>query len=141
MLCIWTLTKRMEEKLDGNYTRMLQAVFNKFWWQLPIKQQIYSHQLPITKTSQIRRTRHARHCWKCKDELISDILLWTTSHRRAKVGRPARTYIQQLCADTRCSLETSWERWTIETRSKRGSGRSALAAWHDDDKDDDLCYI
>ena len=27
------------------------------------------------------------------------------SHGRAKAGRPARTYIQQLCADTGCSLE------------------------------------
>ena len=26
----WTLTKRMEKKLDGNYTRMLQAILNKF---------------------------------------------------------------------------------------------------------------
>ena len=36
---------------------------------------------------------------------ISDILLWTPSHGRAKAGRPARTYKQQLCADTGCSLE------------------------------------
>ena len=27
----WTLTKRMEKKLDGNYTRMLRAVLNKSW--------------------------------------------------------------------------------------------------------------
>ena len=27
----WTLTKRMEKKLDGNYTRMLRAIFNKSW--------------------------------------------------------------------------------------------------------------
>ena len=38
-------------------------------------------------------------------ELISDILLWTPSHGRAKAGRPARTYIRQVCADTECSLE------------------------------------
>ena len=25
----WTLTKRLEKKLDGNYTRMLQAILNK----------------------------------------------------------------------------------------------------------------
>ena len=25
----WTLTKHMEKKLDGNYTRMLRAVLNK----------------------------------------------------------------------------------------------------------------
>ena len=38
-------------------------------------------------------------------ELISDILLWTPSYKRAKVGQPAKTYIQQLCTDTGCSLE------------------------------------
>ncbi len=39
------------------------------------------------------------------DDLISDVLQWTPSHGRAKVGRPARTYIQQLCADTGRSPE------------------------------------
>ena len=29
----WTLTKRLEKKLDGNYTRMLQAILNKSWRQ------------------------------------------------------------------------------------------------------------
>ena len=27
----WTLTKRLEKKLDGNYTRMLRAILNKTW--------------------------------------------------------------------------------------------------------------
>ena len=27
----WTLTKRMEKKLDDNYTRMLRAILNKSW--------------------------------------------------------------------------------------------------------------
>ena len=50
-------------------------------------------------------TRHTGHCWRSKDELISDILLWTLAHGRAKVEQPARTYIQQLCVDTGYSLE------------------------------------
>ena len=33
----WTLTKRMEKRLDGNYTRMLRAVLNKSWRQHPPK--------------------------------------------------------------------------------------------------------
>ena len=33
----WTLTKRLEKKLDGNYTRMLGAVLNKSWWQHPTR--------------------------------------------------------------------------------------------------------
>ena len=38
-------------------------------------------------------------------EFISDVLLWTPTHGRAKAGRPAQKYIQQLCEDTGCSPE------------------------------------
>ena len=98
----WTLTKRLEKKLDGNYTRMLRAILNKCWRLHPIRHQLYGHLPPITKTIQVRRTTHAEHCWRSRDELISDVLLWTPTHGRAKAGRPARTYIQQLCEDTGC---------------------------------------
>ena len=74
---IWTLTKRLEKKLDGNYTRMLRAILNKSWRQHPTRHQLYSHLPPITKTIQVRRTRHAGHCWRSRDELISDVLQWT----------------------------------------------------------------
>ena len=60
---------------------------------------------PITKTIQVRRTRHAGHCWRSRGELIRDVLLWIPTHGRAKAGRPARTYIQQLCEDTGCCPE------------------------------------
>ena len=101
----WTLTKRLEKKLDGNYTRMLRAILNKSWRQHPTRHQLYGHLPPITKTIQVRRTRHAGHCWRSRDELIRDVLLWIPTHGRAKAGRPARTYIQQLCEDTGCCPE------------------------------------
>ena len=101
----WTLTKRLEKKLDGNYTRILRAILNKSWRQHPRRHQLYGHLPPITKTIQVRRTRHAGHCWRSRDELISDVLLWTPTHGRAKAGRPARTYIHQLCEDTGCCPE------------------------------------
>ena len=95
----------MEKKLDANYTKMLWAILNKSWRQHPTKQQLYGHLPPITKTVQVRRTRHVGHCRRSRDEPISDVLLWTPSHGQAKAGRLARTYIQQLCADSRCRLE------------------------------------
>ena len=101
----WTLTKRLEKKLDGNYTRMLRAILNKSWQQHPTRHQLYGHLPPITKTIQVRRTRHAGHCWRSRDELIRDVPLWIPTHGRAKAGRPARTYIQQLCEDTGCCPE------------------------------------
>ena len=80
----WTLTKRLEKKLDGNYTRMLRSILNRSWRQHPTRHQLYGHLLPITKTIQVRRTRHARHCWRSRDELISDVLLWTPTYAAQK---------------------------------------------------------
>ena len=76
------------------------------------------------KTIQVRRTRYAGHCWRSKDELISDVLLWTLSQGRAKAERLARTYIQQLCADTGCGPEDLRRQWTIEKGGSRGSAIS-----------------
>ena len=66
----WTLTKRMEKKLDGNYARMLRAILNQSWRQHPTKQQLYGHLWPITKIIKMRRTRHVGHCWRKRDELM-----------------------------------------------------------------------
>ena len=124
----WTLTKRQEKKLDGNYTRMLRAILNKSWQQYPTSYQLYGHLPPIRKTIQDKRTRHSGHCWRSRDELISDVLLWTPTYGRAKAGRPARTYIQQLCEDTGCNPEDllkamdDWEKWRERVRDIRASG-------------------
>ena len=101
----WTLTNCMGEKLDGNYTRMLQAILNKSWRQHSTKHQLYGHLPSITKNVKVRWTRHAGHCCRSRDELISDVLLWTPSYGWAKPGWPAWTYIQQLCEDMGCSPE------------------------------------
>ena len=119
----WTLTKRLGKKLDGNYTRMLRAILNKSLRQHPTKHQLYGPLSPITKTIKVRRTRHARHYWRSRVELISDVLLWTPTY-----GRPARTYIQQLWEDTGCSSEdmpeamNGWEKWRETVRDIRASG-------------------
>ena len=124
----WTLTKRLEKKLDGNYTKMLWAILNKSWRQHPTKHQLYSHRPPITETIQVRRTRHAGHCWRSRDELKSDLLLWTLTYGRAKAGRPARTYIQHTCEDKGCNrvdqpeAMNDREKWLERVRDIRASG-------------------
>ena len=112
----------------GNYTRMLRAILNKSWRQHPTRHQLYGHLPPITKTIQVKRARHAGHCWRSKDELVSDVLLWTPTYGQAKAGRPARTYIQQLCEDTGCNPEdlpearNDGEKWREIVRDIRAGG-------------------
>ena len=122
------ITKRLEKKLDGNFTRMLRAILNKSWRQHPTRNQLYGHLPPSTKTIQAWRTRYAGHCRRNKDELISDVLLWTPAYGQAKAGRPARIYIQQLCEDTGCGPEdlpearNDREKWQERVRDIRASG-------------------
>ena len=129
----WTLTKLIEKNLDGNDIRMLRTVLNKFWGQHSTKQQLYGHQPPITETIQNKRTKYVEHCRKSKDELMCDLLRWTPTRGRAKAGRPARTYIQQLCDDTGCSLKELpgamdvWDGWREKVREIRAG--SATSWW------------
>ena len=131
----WTLTKRLEKKLDGNYIRTLRAILNKSLRQHPTRHQLYGHLPLITKTIQARRTRHAGHCWRNKGELISNVLLWTPAYVQSKAGRPARTYIQQLCEDTGCSPEdlpeamNDREKWRERVRDIRASGTTWWWWW------------
>ena len=131
----WTLTKRLEKKLDANYTRMLRAILNKSWRQHHPRHQLYGHLPPITKTIQARRTRHAGHFWSSKDELVSDVLLWTPTYGQAKAGRPARTYIQQLFEDTGCNPEdlleatNDREKWREMARDIRAGGTTWWRWW------------
>ena len=90
--------------------------------------QLHKNAASIPRSSKIRRTRYAGHRWRSRDDLISDVLLWTSSHWRAKTGRPARTYIQQRCADTGCSPED-----LPETMGDREGWQERLIARHDDD--------
>ena len=138
MFCLYNVSLEswyfgFEENYPRKHLRMLRAVLNYSKRQHPTKQQMYSHLPPITKTIQVRRPRHAGHCWRSKDELIGDIFLWTPSHGRAKVGQAARIYIQLLCADTGYSLEDLPGAMGDRDGWQERPGRSVLAAQHDDD--------
>ena len=49
----WTLTERLEKKLDGNYTRMLRAILNKSWRQRLTKHNYTATYLPLRKLSKV----------------------------------------------------------------------------------------
>ena len=45
----WTLTKRLEKKLDGNYTRMLRAILNKSWQRHPTRHTTVRPPAPLSR--------------------------------------------------------------------------------------------
>ena len=123
---IWTLTKRLGKKLDGNYTRMLRAILNKSWRQQPTRHQLYGHLPPITKTIQVRGTRHAGHCWRSRDELISDVHLWIPHRAEQKQDDQLEHTSSNYVRIRDVSLKTRQRRWTV-----RRSGEGYPCLWHD----------
>ena len=125
----WTLTKQLEKKLNGNYTRMLRAILNKSWRQHPTKHQLYGHLPAITKTIQVRWTRHTGHCWRSKDELISDVLLcppppphMAKQKQDDQLEHTYSSYVKILDV----ALKTCLRRWTIWKSGERGSGHDMM---------------
>ena len=89
--------------------------------------------LPSRKLSKLDEPGH---CWKNRDEIITDVLLWTLTYGLAKAGQPARTYIQQLCEDTGCSPEDlpeamiDWEKWRERFRDIHANGTTWWWWWY-----------
>ena len=71
--------------------------------------------------------------WKFMVISTNTDYIWTPTHGRVKAGRPARTYIQQLCEDTGCCPEdlpramNDREEWRERARDIRAT--SAIW-WH-----------
>ena len=101
----WTLTEEMEKRLNGTYTRMLRAILNISWKQHPTRQRLYGDLPLVCTTIKHRRMTFAGHCWRSKDEIVSDLLLWAPKHGYTKTGKPHKTYISQLMQDTGCQPE------------------------------------
>ena len=120
--------KTAEEKARGQLHKNAASNTELVLEATPHKHPLYGYLPPITKTIQVRRTRHAGHYWRCRNELISDVILWTPTYGRAKAGRPARTYIRQVCEDTGCSSEDQpeamidREKWCEGVRDIRAGG-------------------
>ena len=131
---------RLEKKLDGNYTRMLRAILNKSWQQHPTRHQLYGHLPPITKTIQVRRTRHAGHCWRSRDEThkrctLMDPHTWPHKSRTTS----SNVHSAAMWGYRLFVLKTYLGQWTIgRSGGERGSGISVLPARYDDDDDNNL---
>ena len=123
----WTLTKRLEKKLDGNYTRsnieqVLAATPNKAPSIRPPASHHENYPSQINHTCRTLLERQGRaHKWCTPMDPHSSNIHTFSSYVRIRD----------------VALKTCQRRWTIERSGERGSGISVLAARHDDDDDDE----
>ena len=100
--CTLALTKELEKKLDGCYAKMLRVV--KMYQGSNTLEMI--GKIPkITTTNAVQKVRFSRHCWRSKDKLAHQLLLWEPTHGKRPRGRPRQTFIDQLVDDTELQKE------------------------------------
>ena len=66
---------------------------------------LYGEIPKITTVIAAQRMRFSEHCWRNKDELAHQLLLWEPTHGKGACGRPRRTFIDQLVDDTELQKE------------------------------------
>ena len=82
----WTLSRKLERRLDGTYTRLLMRAQNLSWKRHPSISQIYGKLPRVSTLVKSRRVQFAGHCFRADSEVISSLLLWKPSSNQ-KRGR------------------------------------------------------
>ena len=80
----WTLSRKLEKRLDGTYTRLLMRAQNISWGRHASVSDIYGNLLRVSALVRSRRVQFAGHCFRAKSETISSLLLWKSSSDKAR---------------------------------------------------------
>ena len=95
----WTITKKMEARIDGCYTQLLRRVLNISWrYRIPNKV-VYGKLPPISLTIKQRRLRFAGHCARSSSQPISKLIFWTPTSGSLRRGRKPLNYPDTICND------------------------------------------
>ena len=96
----WTLTKTLERRLDGCYTRLLRHALNISWQQKVRNVVLYKDLPAISTVIKERRLRFAGHCHRATTEPIHSVLFWQPAHGKKSVGGQRKTFVDRLASDT-----------------------------------------
>ena len=95
----WTITKTLQKKIDGCYTRMLRMSLGISWRQKLTNEQLYQELPKVTSKIAERRLKLAGHCIRHPELSASSLVLWQPKRGDPSQGRPAVTYVNNLCSD------------------------------------------
>jgi hypothetical protein len=98
----WTLSRKLEKRLDGTYTRLLMRAQNISWKLHPSLATIYGNLPRVSSLVRMRRVQFAGHCYRAESEIISSLLLWKP---RSNTRGRKLSYPDVISRDTGISSE------------------------------------
>ena len=120
----WTLTKKLERKINGCYTRLLRMVLNVHWSQHLTNVELYGNIPIVSDKIKERRLKLAGHCVRHTEEMASKLILWEPVHGRSRRGRPPISYIDTLKKDTELDSVTEIRTAMMDRNTWRGYVKS-----------------
>ena len=96
----WTLTKNMERKLDGTYTKLLRKAVNVSWFDKVKNSDLYGDMEAVSVKIKRRRLKFAGHCARHVETTANICLFWSPKHGKRNAGRPKMRYLDQIKRDT-----------------------------------------
>jgi sorting nexin-29 len=104
----WTLTKTLEKRLDGAYTRLLRYALNISWKDKITNTVVYKGVSPVSTRLRERRLTFAGHCFRAGQSApqpIMDLILWRYKGNLSRGAANKRTYVKMLCNDRGLSFK------------------------------------
>ena len=139
----WRLTKGLKKTLDGNYTRMLRAIFSKSWRQHPQGTNYMADCLPSRKLYKLDEPDTQDTAGEARTN-ASVMYSYGPLHMAKQKQDDQLEHTYSIYVRIRdVALKTGQKRWMIGRSGERGSGISVLAARYDDDDDcllDTSCF-
>ena len=101
----WTITKELEKKLNGCYTKLLRFVQSYSWKDHICNSTLYGKLPKVTEKIRQRRLKLVGHCLRHKEEMAHNLVCWSPTYGKRKRGKPAMTFVRQVEADTELTIE------------------------------------
>ena len=119
----WTVSKTLNKKIDGTYTRMLRMALNISWKAKLTNVELYGSLSKITSVIRERRLRIAGHCVRHKEEIANQLVLWQPTTGQRSRGRQSVSYIDCLLEDTGADNVNEVETMMMDRELWRGNVR------------------
>jgi hypothetical protein len=96
----WTISAKMQSRIDGCYTRLLRRVLNVSWKDHMTNKELYGNLPTLSSTIRQRRMRFAGHCARASNQPAAKLLFWTPTEGKVKRGGVYKTFTTMLQEDT-----------------------------------------
>ena len=128
----WTLTKVMETKIDGLYTKLLRRVLNVSWRDHVSNKELYGNLPPLSYTIRQRRLRFAGHCFRAEDQPVTNLLFWSPTQGKRGRGAGMKTYPKLLRDNTDVSSDAEIKGLMVDRQLWRQRIRNVIVSSKDD---------